>query len=102
LNRILGAILTAGSSEDLAEVNRLVETLEGQKEGFNAAIRAGTINPQNLKVTAKAVFRALHPDKGGNAELFARMNNLLKGDNFGILSGSGKQRKCRHCGLPKY
>jgi len=102
LNRILGAILTAGSSEDLAEVNRLVETLEGQKEGFNAAIRARTINPQNLKGTAKAVFRALHPDKGGNNELFARMNNLLKADNFGILSGSGKQRKCRHCGLPKY
>jgi hypothetical protein len=44
---------------------------------------------------------ALHPDKGGEIQLFQRFRNLIKEDSFGLKSGSGKSRKCRKCGLYK-
>ena len=102
LMRTLGRILTEASAGNLAGAKDAVDFLIREKDGFIAAIRAERINKRDVKSTAKSALFALHPDKGGDADLFGRMSDLLKGDNFGILSGSAKPRKCRKCGLPKY
>jgi hypothetical protein len=100
--RILGRIMSEASAGNQAGAKDAVEFLIREKDGFIEAVRAGRIDTKNLKTTAKRAIGSLHPDKGGDPNVFALLSNLVGEDNFGILTGKGKSRKCRYCGLPKY
>ena len=102
LMALLSGLLDAASVGNLEVVGRIISTLENERIGFNNAITNKLIKKENLKQIVKDTLKVIHPDKGGDTELCARYNNLIKGKNFGILSGEGKPKKCRKCGLYKY
>ena len=101
LDALFDAIIDAAKNKNLAEVNQLISLLSREQETFKKAIDDGNINTDSLKAKAKKVLLSLHPDKTGTDTEFKRIIILVKDSGLGILSGEGKSKKCRKCGLYK-
>jgi len=101
LDALFDAIIDAAKNNNLAEVTQLISLLSREKERFRTAIDNGTIDTNSLKAKTKKLLLSLHPDKTGTDTEFKRVIILVKDSGLGILSGEGKSKKCRKCGLYK-